>query len=359
MRYLVLGLWTCILMLASCNERAPLLEGQLVLSTSTAARVIGSYSRGGVSVSIDLLQTDAQAAVIVRAGDGMELLRMERKGDFLISTAFGGRAKVTYDLSLLRLSNAMASLPEKERPAFSLAGAMKTDGDQRAFEELEQRPEYAMLPWLSRELGVQGFTGTSAPVTLGFHMIAMQAARDLNVDLPQIDSLATAATCLDLQSDPHGNNALGMCGPGSTCWNWVCGDCCCHDGCKSHDNSCRNCKWYKPWNCFLCASFLSFVNGGCGTSCQSADYAEPSCRPLWGACTDSSQCCDHYSSASEVATGTVNVICGTLGTCVREGSCRGNCEGRSGTCGCDVSCTFYGDCCWDRDLECRRPGPIP
>ena len=38
---------------------------------------------------------------------------------------------------------------------------------------------------------------------------------------------------------PGSPNCLGMCGPGCTCWRFVCGDCCFHKGCYDHDLCCR------------------------------------------------------------------------------------------------------------------------
>jgi hypothetical protein len=39
-----------------------------------------------------------------------------------------------------------------------------------------------------------------------------------------------------------------MCGPGCSCWSWVCGDCCYHYGCARHDSWCRNGQWYYCYN---------------------------------------------------------------------------------------------------------------
>jgi hypothetical protein len=67
--------------------------------------------------------------------------------------------------------------------------------------------------------------------------------------------IAVPAACQDLRSDPNNNNSLGMCGPGKTCWPWVCGDCCWHRGCYRHDLHCRNCGVTRPRDCLLCAAF--------------------------------------------------------------------------------------------------------
>lgn len=46
--------------------------------------------------------------------------------------------------------------------------------------------------------------------------------------------------CVDLRSNPHDDECLGMCGPGCTCWSFVCGDCCYNKLCLEHDKCCRH-----------------------------------------------------------------------------------------------------------------------
>lgn len=67
--------------------------------------------------------------------------------------------------------------------------------------------------------------------------------------------------CRDLRSDPCDNDCLGMCGPGCSCWSWVCGDCCYHSGCNAHDRACRSCSiWPWTWgNCVICYSPLALI----------------------------------------------------------------------------------------------------
>ena len=41
--------------------------------------------------------------------------------------------------------------------------------------------------------------------------------------------------CEDINND----ECFGMCGRGCTCWKFLCGDCCTHQGCIDHDGCCR------------------------------------------------------------------------------------------------------------------------
>ena len=98
-----------------------------------------------------------------------------------------------------------------------------------------------------------------------------------DVELPPIEATpeplaaadAPAATTRGVSQCAHKpgqNQCFGMCGPGCSCWKWVCGDCCWHKGCAAHDSDCRKCSWRNPWACTKCASFASFfTGGGCAT----------------------------------------------------------------------------------------------
>lgn len=58
--------------------------------------------------------------------------------------------------------------------------------------------------------------------------------------------------CLDLRSNPHNDECLGMCGPGCTCWSFVCGDCCYNKLCLEHDKCCgHNIYSIRCWLPFL------------------------------------------------------------------------------------------------------------
>ena len=52
--------------------------------------------------------------------------------------------------------------------------------------------------------------------------------------------------CCDSHPQCPGENCLGMCGAGCTCWSYVCGDCCWHQGCQDHDDCCDE---YLSWDC--------------------------------------------------------------------------------------------------------------
>jgi len=157
---------------------------------------------------------------------------------------------------------------------------------------------------------MRGYNGRDYPLTLRLHLLGSSLASRLELDIPTTDENGGGApraklpegedgACVDLRSDPYGDNAYGMCGPGSSCWEWTCGDCCCHDGCKSHDWTCRNCHWYTPWNCILCGTFSSMIAGGCGTSCQETTYAQPCTIGPYEQCNGVCTCTGTYDGSTE------------------------------------------------------------
>jgi hypothetical protein len=147
-----------------------------------------------------------------------------------------------------------------------------------AYATFLEAPETALLPWLSAAIGERGYDGRRYPSTMLLHKLGMRVSRDTGITPPAAIA-ATAGTvcasdsgsgsgsnggsgdpgsCADISGNPGGNSCYGMCGNGCNCWQWVCGDCCCNAGCRTHDSHCRACSvdprrnW---WACVQCACF--------------------------------------------------------------------------------------------------------
>lgn len=273
-------------------------------------RVAGTYNHEGVAVRFETLKTAILQRVVLQSLDGKELVRLEQTDRGLTMSVLGGRAVQTVSAELIAEAQRQKALPPEQRTPLSPAG-IRSSGDLKAFETFTFTPEAAAIAWLSRELGTHGYNGRAYPSTYALHVLAMRIATEAGLKLPEWsdDERRRAGGrypgCLDLRSDPFGDDALGMCGPGTSCWESTCGDCCCHDGCKAHDRTCRNCHWYSPWNCLLCWSFAAFAVGACEDSCQTPDFG-PRC-PAGGVqpyarCGIHSQECDcngQYDGSTE------------------------------------------------------------
>jgi len=254
-------------------------EGSLVISRQTSGTVEGRFSNSDVTdLAFRTVNEGSRGEVVLTARGGRELMRASQDGDLVILSVYGGEARTVVDMSIVRESARQGALPEKQRTPFPVERGVREEGDLQAFERFTLSAEARALPWLSRALGARGFTGRNAPSVLPLHRLALRIADDTQEFPSELEAAADTPivldVCLDLRPDPHGDDCLGMCGPGRSCWSWVCGDCCCHDGCRNHDSVCRRCRWYRPFSCLLCITGVPFLIGACDTSCQARDFAE-------------------------------------------------------------------------------------
>src|SRR5262249_39119607 len=118
--------------------------------------------------------------------------------------------------------------------------------------------------FLSKELGVtHQLTGLSSPPSFQLHNMGKLIAGELKIDvggaIAQPAALHTAGAC----GESFDFGCWGMCGPGCTCWWWMCVDCNWHPGCDHHDYICYLCDTCQGDNyCWSCNSGYAFVAGG-------------------------------------------------------------------------------------------------
>lgn len=133
--------------------------------------------------------------------------------------------------------------------------------------------EISLLSDMAMTMGRQGITSRDYPSTLPLYMMASRISshpsltytsqgnslenRDSgNNDLyhhRQGPERLKRQTCLSDCPPCKDQECLGMCGPGCTCWEWACSNCCYNKGCYYHDLCCRS----KP-NSLACLMPLSF-----------------------------------------------------------------------------------------------------
>jgi hypothetical protein len=177
---------------------------------------------------------------------------------------------------------------------------LRLNGDPTAFAALMSTAEFALLPGLRAALGRNGLEPGRYPAAQALHELGDHAQRFLATPKGQalrrarppcdIEPCAEGqiwdpglCQCRepgggggggggggdpicgpgkgDLRGDPCGSNCLGMCGPGCTCWDWVCGDCEFHDGCYTHDLACRACddNPLDPIECGICYTPIAVI----------------------------------------------------------------------------------------------------
>jgi hypothetical protein len=212
----------------------------LTLTTAQPDRMTGTYlDTSGQLISFDVARTDDALYMEVRTS-AHELIHAETVGDSYVFQYYDRQLKLTVDKAwVAEVQAAGDDSAVMEDPT-----AMHWDGDRNVLDEMLQLPEVKSLPWMSRALGVRGFTGSAYPASLPLHKIARQSADALGIQVPPIAQVGEEGYC----TRPTANDCYGMCGPGCTCWSWVCGDCCYHSGCAKHDSWCRDGQWYYCYN---------------------------------------------------------------------------------------------------------------
>ncbi len=229
---------------------------ELTLSQASPDHVRGRYTREGVTMLFESIRTAEQEVFVVRSESGQVLISAQK-------TATGREMNVMDGVAAFK-----ASLTDTApTPSGDMTGAL---------DKLVNSKEGPQMPWLSQALGARGMSGTDYPATFMIHIFGIMMAQAHEITLPPMldaDPQSTQAqdhyggngAYCQAYSSAWGPQDEGMCGKGTTCWHWTCGDCCNHYGCYNHDVACRACSVTHPGACAACASFSAFfTGGGCG-----------------------------------------------------------------------------------------------
>jgi len=257
-RHLIVGVMLAV-GCGSANEPAQPDQtafGAITLRNAVPERVSGRFTRDGVAIDFDSIRIAGAFKFELRDADGQLLVNGGRRGDDYFTSLFGGRAEVVFTQLL-----AQAIQDGAEPPNVSDQNLVM-NGDPAAMADLEKRPEYALLPWLSRALGERGYNGRDYPASLALHQFGKSVSERIDVRVPKLDEQVSAsAESAYCTAYPNAGNACyGMCGKGCSCWSWVCGNCCYHSGCARHDSWCRG---HGFWNGLACYTAWVAAAFGC------------------------------------------------------------------------------------------------
>ena len=126
--------------------------------------------------------------------------------------------------------------------------------------------EALLIIGATQALGDHGIMGKDYPSVISFYQLALRLinAKDTEFegDSFALDTRAhqhrqrratycsnSRATC---NQCPYGSGCFGMCGKGCSCWSFVCGDCCVHRYCLTHDDYCNR-RGFWSWSCLSAA----------------------------------------------------------------------------------------------------------
>lgn len=171
-------------------------------------------------------------------------------------------------------------------PAALRAFAMDLDEDeenvknhfQAAMRELHYVPEIQLLERVSAALA---HNSTRLKILQPFHALCLNLMIQAKIKIPS--ELAAERDMEDETADRYSREkrctrpndpktrCLGLCGLGCTCWWWVCGDCCRHQGCYEHDLCCL----YSRFSVYCLFPYLY------GFSCSGYDaYRKSKCSSM-------------------------------------------------------------------------------
>lgn len=228
---------------APAPEPTPTGDG-VTLRVATPDRIAGSYvDAAGGGINFETARSGDNLYMHITTRSGRELIHAETTADSYHFRYLDGRLKL--EVSKAWVEEVRAEEPGG--PASQDTSQMKWTGDMAVLDEMVALPEVRSLPHLSRALGVAGYTGNAYPAVLPLHKMARQSAEALGINVePIVTADSENSLC---QAYPNaGNQCYGMCGNGCSCWSWVCGDCCYHNGCARHDDWCRQGQWYYCYN---------------------------------------------------------------------------------------------------------------
>ena len=142
---------------------------------------------------------------------------------------------------------------------------------EASYNALVEHPAARLFEPAARALGEDfGIIGKNEPSIMAFYTAAMKLSETYNKNRRAV--IAAARTInpweeyfnrrVNVQAYPNctldtcppcmEDQCIGLCGKGCSCWSFVCGDCCYHEGCKDHDLCCAD--WYS----FGCLAPLGF-----------------------------------------------------------------------------------------------------
>ncbi|XP_064399319.1 uncharacterized protein LOC135345793 [Halichondria panicea] len=146
-----------------------------------------------------------------------------------------------------------------------------------SLENLSMSPQAKLIIEAALALGNTGIKGEDSQAVMRFYVFALKLSNarasvetapttpshsSKSSNLRQrrtVNCPANGAQCGAGQCpyQKYTNACFGMCGAGCTCWSFVCGDCCVHNFCETHDECCAQAGFFT-FTCFSVAVEIFF-----------------------------------------------------------------------------------------------------
>ena len=242
-------------------------------------------SEGGANAIIVSMKKPERASMMTMRLQNTKFLVEENKpgsglprySDYVVPQAFHN----LMDVALMQNRVSYTLLQQLER-------RNTNETRRRAIEDLVTRSEANSIVEAAKALGNAGVMGTDNPAAQQFYVLAMRlmkikdmmmrgAVASVDGTLPTghsgsihpmyVDEQETCPQCTTGRCPYMGdqsNDCNGMCGRKCSCWSYVCGDCCVHQGCLDHDNCCARDGYFS----YSCTAGLALNSFSCsGYSC--------------------------------------------------------------------------------------------
>ena len=231
-------------------------------SPTTGIHILSQVHSNGEIVQVSITSMDRETIFAVdRPIDSSQSLLTLVGSEFLMinETLDSGESKLSEyaipEAYSLQVKNAM----KRDMLSKSLLRHLDSENVQssgrNAIDNLLIRPEVQLIATAAIALGNTGLHGKENPAAMAFYATALRFStvlgehdRDTSTNgAVQRNKRGwndfwygnycsdTDSYCYPASYCPQGPDCLGLCGPGCTCWWFVCFDCCWNWGCHYHD----------------------------------------------------------------------------------------------------------------------------
>ena len=221
--------------------------GRLVEFSYTHEQVYGKY------VSEDLGEDKLYGIVFVSRSDDYLLIRTSDGNTLVNASSITGIEKLR---SIYIMGHKYLQYEN------SIHSDQPVDHDEplsNAIIELLSLQECGLLEKAADAVGKKGLNGRNTPAALPFFVFALritQLAEDShynNITATQRYRRNSYMHCRSTCPPCPNDECIGLCGKECSCWKWLCGDCCWHEGCYGHDLCCK--KSWLQHHCLLPIKF--------------------------------------------------------------------------------------------------------
>ena len=260
-------------------------NGKLNMITITQEVIEGEYHSlaGGIHFRsevqteyhfLSITTADGERLVIAKQPHDSNMLMTVSGTDFLVmkNPSNSGLSKYTdYIVPNIYHKRVEKALKRDRLSSKLLQQLVSTEVNESrhdAVANLAMRSEIELITGAAVALGNTGVTGSQVPAAMPFYVLTLRLTKYRERLLNGIDFEIGYDDSRDLLYEGrqkrschqctdgycpyrgYGSNCFGMCGSGCSCWSWVCGDCCVHQGCYDHDGCCQTYGFWS-WSCLV------------------------------------------------------------------------------------------------------------